>query len=106
VIIYVSEHLECDLSLARPSEVSGVSRYYFCREFKKSMGITPQRYVMQQRIEWAKVLLETTSLSVTEISEKLKFPTPSHFAATFRKLVGLAPTSFRGELCASGIERR
>jgi AraC family transcriptional regulator len=95
VVAYISEQLESDLGLTRLSAVAGVSRYYFCREFKKSMGVTPQRYVLQQRIERAKVLLECSELSITEISEQLRFPTPSHFAATFRKKVGITPTSFR-----------
>jgi AraC family transcriptional regulator len=95
VVAYISEQLESDLGLARLSSVAGVSRYYFCREFKKSMGVTPLRYVMQQRIERAKVLLESSELSITEISEQLRFPTPSHFAATFRKIVGVTPTSVR-----------
>jgi AraC family transcriptional regulator len=95
VVAYISEQLENDLGLARLSAVAGVSRYYFCREFKRSMGVTPQRYVMQQRIERAKALLESSELSITEISEQLRFPTPSHFAATFRKMVGATPTSFR-----------
>jgi AraC family transcriptional regulator len=95
VVAYISEQLESDLGLTRLSAVAGVSRYYFCREFKKSMGVTPQRYVMQQRIERAKVLLEGSELSITKISEQLRFPTPSHFAATFRKIVGVTPTSFR-----------
>jgi AraC family transcriptional regulator len=95
VVAYISEQLESNLGLARLSAVAGVSRYYFCREFKKSMGVTPQHYVMQQRIERAKVLLGSCELSITEIGEQLRFPTPSHFAATFRKIVGVTPTSFR-----------
>ena len=95
VVVYISEQLESDLGLTRLSAVAGVSRYYFCREFKKSMGVTPQRYVIQQRIEHAKILLESSDLSITEISEQLRFPTPSHFAATFRKMVGVTPTFFR-----------
>jgi AraC family transcriptional regulator len=95
VVAFISEHLENDLGLARLSGVAGVSRYYFCREFKKSMGVTPLHYVMLQRIERAKVLLESSEMSITEIAEQLRFPTPSHFAATFRKLVGVTPTSFR-----------
>jgi AraC family transcriptional regulator len=95
VIEFITEHIEDDLSLARMAKVAGISRYYFCREFKKSMGVTPQRYVVQQRIEKAKVLLQSTSLTITEVSAQLRFPTPSHFTSTFRRIVGLTPTSFR-----------
>jgi len=95
VVEFITEHIEGDLSLARLANVAGISRYYFCREFKKSMGVTPQRYVIQQRIEKAKVLLQNSSISITEISTQLRFPTPSHFTSTFRRIVGVTPTSFR-----------
>jgi AraC-like DNA-binding protein len=39
--------------------------------------------------------LEDSDYSITEISELLKFPTPSHFAATFRKVVGVTPSALR-----------
>jgi AraC family transcriptional regulator len=95
VLSYIMEHLDSDLALTKLAEVAGVSHYYFCREFKKSMGITPQCYVMNQRIERAKALLKNDSFSITEISQQLYFSTPSHFTATFRKLVGITPRSFR-----------
>jgi AraC family transcriptional regulator len=95
VVSYVMEHLETDLPLQKLAEVAGLSRYYFCREFKKSMGLTPQRYIIRQRIERAKALLEHGSLSITEISQQLCFSTPSHFTATFRRLIGVTPRSFR-----------
>jgi AraC family transcriptional regulator len=95
VVEFITQHIEEDLSLARLANVAGISRYYFCREFKKSMGVTPQRYVVQQRIEKAKILLQSTSLTIMEISAQLRFPTPSHFTSTFRRIVGVTPTSFR-----------
>jgi AraC family transcriptional regulator len=95
VVEFITDHIEDDLSLARIAKVAGISRYYFCREFKKSMGVTPQRYVLQQRIEKAKTLLQGTSMTITEISARLRFPTPSHFTSTFRRIVGVTPTSFR-----------
>jgi AraC family transcriptional regulator len=95
VLEYVSAGLEEELRLAEMAQVAGISPYYFCREFKKTMGITPHRYVVQQRIDRAKALLQNTSKSITEIGAQLQFPTPSHFTATFRKLVGLTPSVFR-----------
>jgi AraC family transcriptional regulator len=95
VVEFIADHIEDDLNLARMAKVAGISRYYFCREFKKSMGVTPQRYVLQQRIEKARILLQGTSMTITEISAQLRFPTPSHFTSTFRRIVGVTPTSFR-----------
>jgi AraC family transcriptional regulator len=95
VLEYVAAGLEEDLRLAAMAQVAGISPYYFCREFKKTMGITPYGYIVQQRIDRAKTLLQKTSMSITEIGAQLLFATPSHFTATFRKLVGCTPSTFR-----------
>jgi AraC family transcriptional regulator len=95
VLEYVAAGLEEQLRLAAMAQVAGISPYYFCREFKKTMGITPYGYIVQQRIDRAKTLLQNTSMSITEIGAQLLFATPSHFTATFRKLVGCTPSVFR-----------
>jgi AraC family transcriptional regulator len=95
VLEYIAAGLEEQLRLAGMAEVAGISPYYFCREFKKTMGITPYGYIVQQRIDRAKTLLQNTSMSITEIGAQLLFATPSHFTATFRKLVGCTPSVFR-----------
>jgi AraC family transcriptional regulator len=95
VLEYVAAGLEEQLRLSAMAQVAGLSPYYFCREFKKTMGITPYGYIVQQRIDRAKTLLQNTSMSITEIGAQLLFATPSHFTATFRKLVGCTPSVFR-----------
>ena len=95
VLEYIATGLEEELRLAAMAQVAGISPYYFCREFKKTMGITPHGYIVQQRIDRAKALLRNTSMSITEIGVQLLFATPSHFTATFRKLVGCTPSVFR-----------
>jgi len=95
VLEYVAAGLEEQLRIAAMAQVAGISPYYFCREFKKTMGITPYGYIVQQRIDRAKALLQNTSMPITEIGAQLLFATPSHFTATFRKLVGCTPSVFR-----------
>jgi AraC family transcriptional regulator len=95
VLEYVAAGLEEQLRLDAMAQVAGISPYYFCREFKKTMGITPYGYIVQQRIDRAKTLLQNTSMSITEIGAQLLFATPSHFTATFKKLVGCTPSVFR-----------
>jgi AraC family transcriptional regulator len=95
VLEYVAAGLEQQLRLDAMAQVAGISPYYFCREFKKTMDITPYGYIVQQRIDRAKTLLQNTSMSITDIGAQLLFATPSHFTATFRKLVGCTPSVFR-----------
>jgi AraC family transcriptional regulator len=95
VIEFISTQIDQEIGLEQLAQVAGISPFYFCREFKRSTGFTPHHYVMQRRIELSKRLLESTEKSITDISVELGFPTPSHFAATFRKLLGLTPTYYR-----------
>jgi AraC family transcriptional regulator len=94
-IEYVQSHLDANLSLTAIAHELDLSPYYFCRLFKQSMGISPHRYLIQQRIERAKQLLARSSLPVTQVALECGFANPSHLAKHFRKQTGLSPIEFR-----------
>ncbi len=75
-----------------------MSQYYFSRLFKQAMGVSPYQYVMQQRIERAKYLLRTTSLSVAEIAPQVGFSTQNQLTIQFRKFTGTTPSGYRKQL--------
>jgi AraC family transcriptional regulator len=95
VLEYINEHLDQDLSLDRLAEVSGRSSYHFLRQFKVSTGVTPHRYVINQRLDLARKLLAQRDLTVLDIALRCGFGDSSHFAECFRKRYALAPTMFR-----------
>lgn len=94
-IEYINENLSEDIGLVDIADELGMSQYYFCRLFRKSTGITPHAYMIQQRIEKAKQLLKQSKLTINEISIECGFANPSHFAKHFRKHTGLSPKQFR-----------
>ena len=98
VIEFISAQIDQEIGLEQLAHVAGVSPFHFCRQFKRSTGVTPHHYVIQRRLEFSKRLLESTEKSITDISAELGFPTPSHFAATFRKFLGQTPTHYRRQL--------
>ena len=65
------------------------------RIFKQLFGITPYQYVLSKKIGLAKKLLENTSLSINEISEKLCFSNTFNFSNAFKKKVGDSPQAYR-----------
>ena len=91
---YVGDNLTTDLSLAQIATAANLSPYHFARAFKRSTGLAPHQYVVEQRIERAKALLANTGLSVGEVAARVGFSSPSHFARQFRRLVGVSPGSF------------
>lgn len=92
---FISANLEDDLSLADIAAVADLSQYHFARIFRKTTGLTPQQYVMLQRIERAKELLARDDLPIVEISLRTGFKNQSHFTTLFRKFTKLTPKTWR-----------
>ena len=92
---FINDNLEEDLGLAEIAEVAGLSQFHFARAFRKSTGLTPQNYLMQQRIERAKVLLAKDDLPIVEVSLRTGFKNQSHFTTLFRKFTKFTPKMWR-----------
>ncbi|MCC5668620.1 AraC family transcriptional regulator [Nostoc sp. CHAB 5784] len=96
-IDYINTHLDQDIKLADIAELVGVSQYYFCHLFKQSVSITPHKYLTQQRIERAKLLLKNQELSIAEIAQECGFTDQSHLTKHFKRLVGITPKAMRSQ---------
>ena len=95
---YINSALSTNLSLEAIAETVGMSQYHFCRSFKQVTGMTPWQYVIQQRIDAAKLLLKKPRLSVVEASRLLGFSTQSQFTTFFCRHTGMSPTAYRKSL--------
>lgn len=92
---FINANLEEDLSLGEIAAVADLSQFHFARAFRKTTGLTPQQYVMHQRIERAKELLSKDDLPLVEISLRAGFKNQSHFTTLFRKFTKLTPKTWR-----------
>lgn len=93
---YIHAHLDQNIQIADLAKVLGMSRYYFSRLFRQSMGITPYQYVIQQRVERAKRLLrQQRELPISEIALHCGFTHQSHMAKYFRQLTRMTPKAYR-----------
>jgi AraC family transcriptional regulator len=97
-VAYIEEHLAEPISLAALARLVGLSACYFCRAFRQSCGIPPQRYQLRQRIERAKILLAKHAASVTDVSLAVGYNDTSAFCTAFRRITGLTPTAYRRNL--------
>lgn len=66
--------------------------------FKTETGKTPAQYLKCRRLQRASVLLKTTFLSVKEIANQVGIANSSHFVKEFKKVYGVAPTTYRNRL--------
>ncbi|MER3588991.1 MAG: AraC family transcriptional regulator, partial [Mastigocladus sp. ERB_26_1] len=95
VIAYIQAHLSEDISLEAIATEVGMSRYYFCRLFKQSTGISPHQYVIKCRIDRAKELLLQGQNSIADVAFEVGFTSQSHFTKHFKHLIGMTPKAYR-----------
>jgi len=94
-IDYIHTYLNRDLSLAELASVVNISPTYFASLFKQEMGISPHQYVIQQRVEQAKVVLMKTDLAIADIALQVGFSSQSHLTQQFKRLTGMTPKQVR-----------
>lgn len=97
VLGYINDHLDQNLKLVDLAQEVGMSRYYFSRLFKKSMGVAPHQYAIKQRIKKAKRLLRQSNTPIARIAQQCGFTNPSHLSKYFRQLTGVTPKAFRDQ---------
>jgi AraC family transcriptional regulator len=95
---YVEAHLDDRLTLADLAGVACLSPYHFSRSFKQAVGVGPQRYVAERRIERAKTLMRRSNLPLSTIALEVGFTDQSHLTSIFRRETGMTPGRFRAAL--------
>ena len=94
---FMEKHFREKLSLDRLASSLSMSKFHLSREFKKYTGLSPNEYLINTRITYAKELLKYSELSVAEIAEKAGVENVSHFISLFRDRVGITPLAFRNK---------
>ena len=92
---YIKSHIHQNMTLQEIADVVGLSPYYFSRLFKKEIGYAPIEYVSMMKINYAKLMLRTTTVSIAEIAESLGYSSESSFINAFKLRRGLSPHKYR-----------
>jgi AraC family transcriptional regulator len=95
VIDYMKANLTQDLSILDLATLTGMSESHFSRSFKRSVGISPYQYLMQQRVERAKQLLEQRSIAISTIALDCGFANQTHLTKVFRQMTGMTPKAYQ-----------
>lgn len=100
---YIDSHFKENLSLEQLADLAHINKYYLAHVFKREYGVSPINYLISQRIQESKNLLEGTNHSLSQISHMLGFSSPSYFSQSFRRIEGVSPMEFRRS-CRNGEE--
>lgn len=92
---YIKKHISETINIDTLARELNMSKFYFLREFKEYMRITPYQYIISMKIEYSKQLLKDRKESITNIALGLGFNDSSHFTKTFKSHEGINPKEFR-----------
>ncbi len=97
VMDHIEMNIEEEIPLSSLAQLTGYTEYYLSRTFKNETGVSINRYIASAKIKRAKLLLDTTDLSVKEIAEKLGFSSETYFSMVFKKEEGISPAKYRSQ---------
>jgi transcriptional regulator GlxA family with amidase domain len=89
------DDLAGDTSLSELAALCGLSRSYFLRAFKQTVGMPPHRWLLMHRVKRAKELLRGTTMSIAEIAFTCGFADQSHLTRVFSKACHISPGAWR-----------
>ena len=92
---FVESHSQSPLTLEQVLQHVHVSRFHFCKVFKKTTGITFTEYVARVRVEKAKSLLLNPACRISEVVFTAGFGSVPQFNSVFKRIVGMSPTAYR-----------
>ncbi len=92
---YIKHHLNEKLTLEKLSQVANLSPIYFHKLFCERFGKTPNQYILEHRIEAAKLALLSENASILNIAESYGFSTQSYFNNKFKESTGMTPLQYR-----------
>lgn len=95
VIAAMRAQLSEPLSLEAMAEIACMSPFHFNRVFRSLTGIPPGEFLAALRLNEAKRLLLTTSLSVTDVCFDLGYTSLGTFTERFKQRIGLPPLQLR-----------
>lgn len=92
---YIKKHLQDKLDMPSLCNVFSLSEKQLYTAIVKATGLSPKKYITQQRIATAKKLLITTDDPLTSIAEQVGIADYNYFCKTFKSTMGHSPAYFR-----------
>ncbi|WP_443946310.1 AraC family transcriptional regulator [Pedobacter sp. AW1-32] len=95
VMGYIKANLGEKININTLSDKACMSKATFYRLFKRELGISPNDFILKEKINKAKTLLVQPGAKVASISYELGFSDSNYFIRAFKKIVGTTPGAFQ-----------
>lgn len=95
VLGHMHQHYADPLTLDELAAIGNMSRRTLTREFTRALGISPINYLIHERVNRARDLLQDNRISITEAAYRVGFQDSNYFSRMFRAVVGHSPRDVR-----------
>lgn len=92
---YITFYVTKNITITELAGRAGYTDYYFSRKFKEETGMSVLEYIRIAKIEYAKLVLATTTKTIQEICELVGYKSRGHFSEHFRQIAGCTPQEYR-----------
>ncbi len=88
---FCNPHISCHML----AEICGTSYSYFRELFLETMKMSSTKYIILKRVNYARYLLASSSMSITDVAKSVGFSDVYYFSKTFKKITGFSPSAFK-----------
>ena len=98
VLDYMNTHYTESITVIQLAQIFSMNEKNFIRYFHFNTGISPKRYLIEQRMKYATELLLDNNISIANIAQKVGYSDPFSFSKAFHKYYGESPSTYRKSL--------
>ena len=91
-------NLKGSVALKEVARECGLSVGYFSHAFRRTLGVAPHKWLIEQRVVLSKEKLRDDGLSLSDVAAECGFSDQSHLSRAFRQTVGVSPGAWRRAL--------
>ena len=95
LVSYMDAHLRIAPTAGEMAALCGLSPSHFARKFRRSTGLSLQRFIMRRRLNMSLAMLQKSSDSLDDVATRLGFSSQSHFTRLFSSATGMTPAKYR-----------
>lgn len=93
---FLAENYNRKVKVNDLAERIGINRSYLAKSFKKMIGCSPQKFLVNLRMEKAVTMLKNTEFPINQIAAEVGYENPLTFSKIFKQGYGISPKNYRG----------